>query len=86
MDQAALDPHALIRRFHAAHNILQNPLDPRDWLHLPSDVMHHVLDSLDADAANTSTSSSSSNLANLRLTCRVWNGCVNRHMDKMRLG
>lgn len=73
------DPIAIIRRFWAANNILQNPNDLRDWLQLPSDVMSHVLDSL-------VESSSSSNLANLRLTCKTWNACVNRHMDKMRLG
>jgi hypothetical protein len=73
------DPIAIIRRFWAANNILQNPNDLRDWMQLPSDVMSHVLDGL---AAN----SSSSNLANLRLTCNVWTTCVNRHMDTMRLG
>jgi hypothetical protein len=73
------DPIAIIRRFWAANNILQNPNDLRDWMQLPSDVMSHVLEGL---AAN----SSSSNLANLRLTCKVWNTCVNRHIDTMRLG
>lgn len=75
MDSQA-DPIAIIRRFYAASNILQNPNDPRDYLNLPSDVMDHVLDNL-ADSPN---------LANLRLTCKVWNACVNRHIDKMCLG
>ena len=69
------DPIAIIRRFWAANNILQNPYDLRDWETLPADVMSHVLDSMD-----------NSNLANLRLTCSVWNACVNRHMVKLRLG
>jgi hypothetical protein len=70
------DPIAIIRRFWAANNILQNPYDPRDWLQLPSDVMSHVLDHLADDR----------DLAHLRLTCKVWNACVNRHMDSLSLG
>lgn len=69
------DPIAIIRRFWAANNILQNPNDLRDWETLPSDVMSHVLDCMDLP-----------NLSNIRLSCSTWNVCVNRHMIKIRLG
>jgi hypothetical protein len=69
------DPTAIIRRFWAANNILQNPNDLRDWLQLPVDAMSHVLECLDDDS-----------LSSLRLSCSVWNGCVNEHIDKLCIG
>lgn len=73
--EVVTDHIAIIRRFWAANNILQNPFDLRDWETLPTDVMTHVLECLD-----------SSTLASLRLVCKVWNACVNHHVDKICLG
>lgn len=68
-----VDPFQIIRRFWAAHHITQNPDDPREWETLPSDVMDHVLATLDKRS-----------LAQVRLVSKTWHANVNSAIDKLQ--